>query len=397
MSVQALIVFPEYMYPLNGGAKVAINGYIAALRDLHASIDLICFDTGPIEMNRSWFREVLTLPKPRKLRPGAILLSMLRNDSYLFRRFTSSAIKKVVENFVSTRQYDLVLVAHAYMTGVLTDEFLGKNRDRLLISAELLEGQGLNRKAALEKSFLKRAFWRQQATLTEAAELKALQNSRMCLFYSSDESSLYDRETGSDNGKHVGLGLNLDNYCVRVRAKHDRKQIAFYGDFAWYPNRDALSYLLKDIWPSILAVRPDSVLTIAGRRPPDWVYEYSADSVRILGAVPDMLAVISDSDVVLAPIRIGGGTRLKILEAMALGRPVIASPEALEGVAARVGEAVICARTPDEYAEGVSRLLSNDEAWTHISDAAREYIGMSHDYRLSIGSVLRELGLRAAA
>lgn len=134
----------------------------------------------------------------------------------------------------------------------------------------------------------------------------------------------------------------------------------FVGNFSWLQNSDALGYLLKNLWPEIKIKYPQAKLNVVGRQISDSLRKLSAtDGVTILEQVSDISAEYRKADIMLAPIRIGGGTKFKILEAMAVGLPVITTAKGSEGLKITNGQEVITADNPGETLQSIKSLIEN--------------------------------------
>jgi glycosyltransferase involved in cell wall biosynthesis len=143
--------------------------------------------------------------------------------------------------------------------------------------------------------------------------------------------------------------------------------IAFSGNFEYHPNIDAVRFLLDEIWPEIRRRHPEFRLRLIGRNS----QLFHAPGVETTGPVDDALSEIAAATVVIAPLRVGSGTRIKILEAWAMGRPVVATPLAMEGLRFDDGRDVLLATTAKQLADMVDRLLSDRECSERIARAGR--------------------------
>jgi glycosyltransferase involved in cell wall biosynthesis len=146
-----------------------------------------------------------------------------------------------------------------------------------------------------------------------------------------------------------------------------RPFIAFSGNFEYHPNIDAVRFLLDEIWPEIRRRHPEFRLRLIGRNSDS----FRAPGVEATGPVEDALSEIGAASVVIAPLRIGSGTRIKILEAWASGRPVVATPLAMEGLNFEEGHDVLLATTVTELADTVDLLLADPQTSERIARAGR--------------------------
>ncbi len=153
-------------------------------------------------------------------------------------------------------------------------------------------------------------------------------------------------------------------------------RLLFVGGAGHYPNLDAIRFLLGAIWPLVRKSRPDAALWLvgAGLENVRWLAREaeSAPGVRLVGHVDDIVDAYAATDVAVVPLRIGSGTRLKILEAMALGRPVVSTSVGCEGLAVQPGEHLLVADGPGEIAEAITRIIDDKNLRRRmVADARR--------------------------
>jgi glycosyltransferase involved in cell wall biosynthesis len=155
--------------------------------------------------------------------------------------------------------------------------------------------------------------------------------------------------------------------------------LIFSGALTYQPNEDAMRFFLAEVYPRVLAEVPQAHLKITGAQPKDMSPLPSQANVVLTGAVADVRPLIARSAVSVVPLRVGGGTRLKILEAMALSTPVVATSKGAEGLAATPGENLLIADTPAEMAAAIVRLLRSPDARHSLANAARRLVETHYD------------------
>lgn len=149
-------------------------------------------------------------------------------------------------------------------------------------------------------------------------------------------------------------------------------RIAFVGPTYSFPNRDAVEFFLDEIWTSVRRRTPQASLHLIGRNAPEDRARYGAvPGVTPLGHVADIREPLGQASCCVVPIRIGGGTRLKILDAWAMGKAIVSTPVGCEGLEAIDGENILVRDTPDSFAAAVSEVLRNDALRAHLEQNAR--------------------------
>ena len=196
----------------------------------------------------------------------------------------------------------------------------------------------------------------------------------------------------------IPLRLPEDRSSTATALAPVRSDLLFVGNFLHPPNADAARRLVNSIFPMILRHLPAAKLTIVGPNVPDDVLAAQSDRVSLTGWVDDPSIYLAGTSVVLAPLRQGGGLRVKILEACAAGKAIVASPTALEGLSLRDGEQVMIAETDEEFARAAVALIEDSEArarleaasrrwWEEEQDSARWYAEYAELYATLLGGI----------
>lgn len=155
----------------------------------------------------------------------------------------------------------------------------------------------------------------------------------------------------------IPTGVDTRAFVVAPPASTDPPRIVFIGSMDWEPNIDAVGYFLQEIFPRIRAEFPSAMFQIVGRNPPERVQRLASASVIVTGTVPSINEYLRDASVVIVPLRIGGGTRLKIFEAMATGKAVVSTSIGAEGLDVQNGRDLLLADDAASFTAAVSLLI----------------------------------------
>lgn len=189
---------------------------------------------------------------------------------------------------------------------------------------------------------------------------------------SDNDREIMARWTGPSRITVIPTGVDLTQYRPDVNAAEPDAVISFVGAMDWEPNIDAVEYFCSEIWPAIRAEVPEARLRIVGRNPDRRVARWASDSIEITGRVPSVVEHLRQSAVVMVPLRIGGGTRLKIYEAMATGKAVVSTSVGAEGLDVHHGRDIILADDAKSFAQAVIMLLRDRELRHRYEKAAAE-------------------------
>lgn len=166
------------------------------------------------------------------------------------------------------------------------------------------------------------------------------------------------KRSGFREARTVSNGVDLEYYTPLPPASERR--LVFTGSLDWRPNQDALRWFAREIWPLVRLEAPEAAMSIVGRKPPRWVKDLcKASDMQLSADVPDVRPYLAEAAVVVVPLRIGGGSRLKILEAMAAGRCVVSTSIGAEGLEVRHGEQLLVADSPAVFAQAVLSVLDD--------------------------------------
>jgi polysaccharide biosynthesis protein PslH len=361
MKRKALIVAPTYPFPIDGGNLVALHGYHMALR--HSGFDdvhFLGFDDSGHPLASKFEREQLVIKPPKVTIAGALGFAVGR--SILFSRYRSSAFSAELKKLCSDNRYEAVIFQHAYIGQFLSEvaDLLPKSCIKV-ISSEVLESRAFRTKALLANNPLLRIAFNKEAAILDVAETSVFNTFDRVTFFSDEDRQHYLKFGGSSDARVVNLGIEVDRYPLLERSPEPSGplRVAFFGAFSWFANTDALRYLLDDVWPVVEKTVPDVELVIAGREIPEWAFSRANARLKVVGRVDSIAQFLETVDVVLSPIRIGGGIRLKILESLAYGRKVLSTRVGMEGLDPRVLKFVQAVDTPGEYASALAALSAD--------------------------------------
>lgn len=216
------------------------------------------------------------------------------------------------------------------------------------------------RMAEAERSPIRKVFHLAEAWKLRRAETSAWLGCDGVSFTSERELNLASRIAPCTPMMAIPNGVDLE-YFAPQPAERDPDAIVFTGMQSYRPNSDAVLFFHSRVMPRLLADRPRAHLYVVGQQPPAEVTRLSGPNLTVTGKVHDVRPYLARASVVVAPLRMGGGTRLKILEALAMGKAVVSTTIGCEGLALRHGEHLLVADEPAEFAAHVARLCAEPD------------------------------------
>jgi glycosyltransferase involved in cell wall biosynthesis len=261
---------------------------------------------------------------------------------------------------------------------------------RLVLDMHNIESALLTRYAARQGDPLRKAYAKLTASKLERYE-QAAALAFTCILTCSDLDA--DHVINRLGSRHVAVipnGVDADRFAPRP----DREEpwtLTFVGRMDYVANHDAIMSFCRSVLPRIWRSVPQARLYVVGHNPSPAVRHLARDRrIVVTGSVPDVAEFVGRATVVVAPLRYGSGTRLKILEAMAMAKAVVATPLGCEGIDAAAGKEIVVAESPDEQARVLLELLKDREGRVAIGQRARELVFRKYTWT-KIGSDLREL------
>jgi glycosyltransferase involved in cell wall biosynthesis len=181
----------------------------------------------------------------------------------------------------------------------------------------------------------------------------------------------------------IPTGVDTEFFTPSGTVRRAPHHLVFTGSMDWLPNEDGIRWFVTDILPRLKALVPDVTVTVVGRHPPEAIRALATTdaSVRVTGTVPDVRPFIESAAGFIVPLRIGGGTRLKIFEAMAMECPVVSTPVGAEGLPVRDGEHLLLAESAEDFARAAAGLLLDQPRAAALASAAAALVRTSHSWR----------------
>ena len=181
--------------------------------------------------------------------------------------------------------------------------------------------------------------------------------------------------TDRDRISVVPTGVDLKEYsavATETGDPQDNQVVLFLGSMDWEANIDGVDYFCRNIWQEVKTAVPAAKFCIVGRNPHPRVTRWTSDSVEVTGRVESVLPYLRNAAVFVVPLRIGGGTRLKIYEAMAAGKAVVSTTVGAEGLDVHHGQDIVLADTEKAFAKAVIELLRDAELRRRLGEAAAQ-------------------------
>ncbi len=402
--MKILWVKPGQILPLDKGGNLRSYNILRRLSEGH-EVTFLCPYADP--RDKAYERQIV-----QEL-PGTVVLYarswdfvlLVRYLNYLFRfpgglpfavsKFASKPAQRLIARWMKERRFDVAVC-----------DFLSAStnfRRALPIPVVLfqhnVESILWRRQAQTEANPLRRLAFQIEASRMERYESATVHRFHHVIAVSEVDRERMSAMTDASRITVIPTGVDLSLYKPDPSAAVDPSLVVFVGSMDWKPNVDGVEYFCRDIWPRILERVPTARFRIVGRNPGAQVRRLECDTVTVTGTVPSVVEHFRQAAVVVVPLRIGGGTRLKILEAMGVGKAVVSTSVGAEGLDVHHGRDIVLADDPARFADSVVELIGNPEFRRGYERAAAE-LAARYDWSVIAGqfaALLDEVVRRVAA
>lgn len=392
--MHAVILDSDISYPPTSGKRLRTLNLMVRLAQRHRVTYIGRGDTANAESRAvaAYLREhsiepiLVHAPLPCKSGLGfygRLTANLFSSWPYSATSHRSADLRAVVRSYAATHRVDLWQCEWATYLESLDRTIPGPR----LLMAHNVESLIWQRYYENARGWARRWYLKQQWRKFEKFEAWAFHEADAVVAVSPDDANLIRRRFGQDRVHVVENGMDRA-FFEGVTGRRDPRRILFLGALDWRPNLDALELLLARIFPRVLALEPAARLVIVGRNPPPALAARLAamPSVELHADVPDVRPFLGDCGVMTVPLRIGGGSRLKILEALACGLPVVSSRVGAEGLGLRAGEHYVAADEED-MAGALVETMRRPQAARALAQRGREVVLETYDWDTLAGKL----------
>lgn len=381
-----LVVTAVLPYPLHSGGQIRMYNLLKRLSKKHR-ITLVSFIRSDKERTLGkelrFCHAVHMVLRGRAWQPKYYLRAFFGNYPFLLSTYDNALMRTLITELMANNPYDLVHMEPFYVMPSLPSHTLPTVVSEHNVEYDVYDGYVRRFPIPLLRPMLswdvyKLKKW-EQIAWKQATVLTAVSS------HDADVMGSYLRKPV----RVVANGVDLASFPYITRPKRRQFTVLFVGNFRWHPNRDAATTLLDTIWPEITLALPQAKLTIAGVDMPDSMRKrIIAKGGTALSGAPDIAKVYKDADVLVAPHAIAGGTKFKMLEAMASGLPIITSAQGMAGLDAVPDEHYFMASTAAEYVAHIISLVRNPQKTATVTRNARQLVEKQYDW----DAIARALG-----
>jgi glycosyltransferase involved in cell wall biosynthesis len=388
LPIRILQLSKKFPYPLKDGESLAVNYLSKALVEVGCEVTLFAMNTikhyaeiehTPVECNH--YHKIYSVEVDNQIKYVDAFLNLFSGDSYHISRFVSKEFNNKLIEILQKEDFDIIQLETLYLTPYIKT-IRKYSKAKIILRSHNIEHEIWERITHNTGIGIKKYYLKYLTGKLKKYEQQHL-NDYDFLISVSDRDLDKIRNLGYKNGAASSpIGLKLDNYQWNKELKNlpFTVRFCFIGAMDWIPNEEGLSWFLDHAWPSMLKEFSHIQLNIAGRNTSEYWKNYNVKNVEIHGEVEDAQSFILNNDIMLVPLLSGSGTRVKILESMACGIPVISTSVGCEGIEVTHKEQILIADTPEEFTSAAKSLIEDIDLYNRIKTNARKFVEKNYDY-----------------
>ncbi len=388
--MKILMVIPISPVPTYFGAAIRVKYLLRKLASEH-DVTVVTFGTpDQRELFMLEFGDLVDdlylLPQPwsRKYKRMAQICSIFSSRSYFFMSGYSRQMQKKIIELMSTRDFDVVHTEFPFMSQY---HFPG---DAIrVLDAHNVEYENFRRMALKHRSLLRKWFYHMEYRKVYREEVAMFRKQDILMATSKEDIAIIKRDVDDVPAYVIPNGVDTSFF-----SPHDwqpeQYSLVFTGMMGYTPNDDGMLWFLDEIFPLVLKELPNTKINIVGNQPSDELRRHQSENVIVTGFVDDVRPYVWNSSVFVVPLRMGSGTRLKVVEALAMNKPVVSTSIGCEGIEVEHGNTILIHDDPSEFAGAVVDLLKNRELCLRLVEKGYKLVTSVYDWTV-IGDRMLEV------
>jgi glycosyltransferase involved in cell wall biosynthesis len=378
--------------PPRFGAQARMHGLMTQLgrrHDLTAVmlIDEVAFDANECRRAlKAYCRDVVLVPRPHvgKLNHRLLQLRSLASSRSLERLlFTAPALQPTLDQVLGGMRFDVINLEFSFLGHCdLRQAPTSERPPALVVDSHNIDYDLARQYARVGNSLARRIYagvnWR-KLRREELGTYRDADGVYLCS--AADERRLLD-QVPAVRTAIIPNAADVEYFQPRqTDPTPDGRTIVFFGHLSYAPNVDGVIHFVQDIWPRIAEEHPEAHCKIIGGAPPPSLLALSGPRIELTGFVSDLRPHLAEAAVIVVPLRLGGGTRLKIVEGMAMAKPIVSTTLGAEGIEAVPGRDLLIEDEPAAFAKAVNRLLADPDLAARIGQSGRRLAVERYSWR----------------
>lgn len=380
--MKILSLFNRIPFPPNDGGAIAIYYLLKHLHLQGHEVHLAAVNTRKHHADPKSMRgiaSVLTTDIDTQVTPFGAFSSYFSRIPYIAKRFYDPEFERKLIALIRNTHFDIVQVDLAY-TMVYAPTIKAHSNAPLVFRPHNVESELWSRTAVAERNLLKKMYLNRMADQIRSFELHMATLADKIIAITERDAAYFRSELPDKAVVAIPAGIEMETYDVLPEISPEPFTLCFLGSLEWTPNLQGLTWFIERVWPRIREAIPEACFHIAGKNPPDHLFHNPSPGVFIHGQVDSAPIFLRQYESMVVPLLAGGGMRLKMVEGMAAGLPIISTPVGAEGIDGISGEHFILAESPEAFADACIQVLRHRELRHKLALAATALARNNYDW-----------------
>ncbi|MFM2048623.1 MAG: hypothetical protein RI955_1171 [Bacteroidota bacterium] len=372
-------------YPLKDGGAIGIYNLTKAYYQLGHQVTLLSFNTKKhfvadekISSVLTSICNLITVYHNTSLSPFQAFINLIQNKSYHISRFESDDYKTKLIEILQLNNFDLIHIDGAFMASYVAI-IKQYSSAKIIVRAHNVE-HFIWQKLSANTSFPKNIYLKILAAQMKREEIALWKKVDIVAAINQNELKYIANFVGNEKVKMLAAGVFIDEFKIINSVRIDNSTF-YLGSMEWMPNTEAVDWFLKEVWPQVIAKIPDATFYLAGRNMPKRYFDLKIKGVKVIGEVENATAFMHDKQLMIVPLKSGGGVRIKIVEAMAAANAIIATDLAADGLYTTHQKNIVIANEANDMANKIIATLQNKNTLATLRTEARYHAEQYFDQK----------------
>lgn len=387
-----LLLCNKSPYPPSEGGPMAMNSIVNGLTEAGHKVKILAVNSEKYHIKDKDIPQsykdktnIELVDVDLRIRPIDAFKNLFTDRSYHVERFISEDFRNKLIEILKKDRYDIVQLEMIYMAPYI-ETIRAYSDAKIVLRAHNVEHLIWDRIAKKTKFPPKKWYLNHLVRTLKAYELNAINEVDGIAAITYRDAAFFRGETAVPV-VDIPYGVKPEEFTPNYEIKA-KPTLYHIGSMNWMPNEEGILWFIKNVWDKLSAREPDIVLNLAGRHTPKWLMNLKKKNINVLGEVPDAKEFIKDNDIAIVPLLSGSGIRIKIIEAMAMGKTVITTMVGAEGIQYSEYENIIIADNPTKIVETICRISKEPEELKRIGRNARKLVEDIYDNKKIIERLL---------
>lgn len=361
--LKVLVLLNRVPYPLNDGGAIGAYNFVKGYAEAGCEVTILTMNTARHYVKSDIIKQVLgnfgngqAVYVDNRIKPLGAIKNLFTKKSYIIERFISQEYKNTLIRLLTNNQYDVV-----HIDGIPPANYLPvireHSRAKVSMRAHNVEYIIWKRIAENENNPIKKWYLQLQSERLAAFERKAWQQCDLVMAISREDEITILNDVPDAKTAIVPAGMDIPRQPLNTN--FNPLDLFFIGAMDWMPNIQGMEWFIEKVLPVLQTEFPEIKITVAGKKMPASFMALKSDNLQPVGEVPDAKTFMLQHGIMIVPIISGSGIRIKILEGMALGKTILATTMAAEGLDLCNGENILIADTPEQFAAQIRQCLTD--------------------------------------